>query len=163
MSTHNELIMRMIAYYKGDPKRIQHFLKVFQFAKLIGEMEELEEQSLHILETTAIVHDIGIKISEEKYGSSSGKYQEQEGPAPAKDMLKSLEYKESDIEKICYLISRHHTYTNIDSIEYQILVEADFLVNMYEDNLPKVNIEKAYIKIFKTESAKELCRQMFAL
>ena len=68
-------------YYAGDPKRVQHFLKVYEFAKLIGESESLETETMHILRTAAIVHDIGIKISEEKYGSSNGKYQEKEGPA----------------------------------------------------------------------------------
>lgn len=59
-----KLIEKMMEYYAGDPKRVQHFLKVYEFAKLIGESEELESEKLHILRTAAIVHDIGIKISE---------------------------------------------------------------------------------------------------
>ena len=62
-----KLIEKMMEYYAGDPKRVQHFLKVYEFAKLIGESEELEPEKLHILRTAAIVHDIGIKISEKKY------------------------------------------------------------------------------------------------
>ena len=73
-----KLIEKMMEYYAGDPKRVQHFLKVYEFAKLIGESEELEPEKLYILRTAAIVHDIGIKISEKKYGSSGGKYQEKE-------------------------------------------------------------------------------------
>ena len=71
-----KLIEKMMEYYAGDPKRVQHFLKVYEFAKLIGESESLDTETMHILRTAAIVHDIGIKISEEKYGSSNGKYQE---------------------------------------------------------------------------------------
>ena len=67
-----KLIEKMMEYYAGDPKRVQHFLKVYEFAKLIGESEELEPEKLYILRTAAIVHDIGIKISEKKYGSSGG-------------------------------------------------------------------------------------------
>ena len=63
-----KLIEKMMEYYAGDPKRVQHFLKVYEFAKMIGESEELEPEKLHILRTVAIVHDIGIKISEKKYG-----------------------------------------------------------------------------------------------
>ena len=81
-----KLIEKMMEYYAGDPKRVQHFLKVYEFAKLIGESEELEPEKLHILRTAAIVHDIGIKISEKKYGSSGGKYQVKEGPAVADPM-----------------------------------------------------------------------------
>ena len=73
----------MMKYYTGDPKRIQHFIKVYQFAKMIGELEKLPEEVQYILETAAIVHDIGIKPAEEKYGSCGGKLQEQEGPAAA--------------------------------------------------------------------------------
>ena len=77
----------MIDYYKGDPKRIQHFLKVHAYAKLIGEQEGLDKKTLDILEVAALTHDIGIKISEEKYNSSAGKYQEIEGPTIAQKMF----------------------------------------------------------------------------
>ena len=32
----DDLFMDMIAYYDGDPKRIQHFTKVHSYARLIG-------------------------------------------------------------------------------------------------------------------------------
>ena len=73
-------------------------------------------------------------------------------------MLKKLKFEEADIERICYLVGHHHTYTDIDGIDYQILVEADFLVNFYEDNLGKNIIETTLQKIFQTESGKMLCR-----
>lgn len=69
----NQLFMKMIWYYEGDAKRIQHFVKVHAFAKLIGEMEHVEEETLRILEAAAYVHDIGIKVAESKYGSCNGK------------------------------------------------------------------------------------------
>ena len=50
-------------------------------------------------------------------------------------MLEELVFDETDIEQICYLVGHHHTYTNIEGIDYQILVEIDFLVNFYEDKL----------------------------
>ena len=43
------------------------FLKVYSYAKTIGEMENLDEKMQEILEVTAVLHDIGIKVSEEKY------------------------------------------------------------------------------------------------
>lgn len=51
----------------------------------------------------------------------------------------------------------------IDGIDYQILVEADFLVNLYEDGLSMQAIEHAYKKIFRTDSGKNLCREIFDL
>jgi len=53
----------------------------------------------------------------------------------------------------CYI---HHTYDNIDGLDYQILVEADFLVNLYEDDAGNRAIDKAYKRIFKTETGKKV-------
>lgn len=64
-----KLLETMMEFDRGDPMRIQHFLKVWGFARQIGKMEELDEQTQEILETAAIVHDIGIKVCLEKYGN----------------------------------------------------------------------------------------------
>jgi uncharacterized protein len=146
------LLQKMIAYDKGDAQRIHHFLKVYEFASLLAQMEQLPKQTQHILETAAILHDIGIHLSEKKYNSSAGKYQEIEGPAPAREMLTSLHYDETVIDRVCYLIAHHHTYINVDGIDYQLLIEADFLVNAYEDALSAKSISAARERIFKTKS-----------
>ena len=159
----NKVTTAMIDYYQGQPKRIQHFLKVHAYAKLIGEQEGLDKEILDILEVAALTHDIGIKISEEKYNSSAGKYQEVEGPAVAQQMLEDLQYDKAKTDRVCYLIGHHHTYDQIDGIDYQILVEADFLVNILEDRLAKEAALQAYHNIFKTESGKNICQEMFAL
>lgn len=152
----------MIQYYCGDPKRIQHFVKVHSFAKLIAELEQVDQQTMEILEAAAYVHDIGIKAAEQKYGSCSGKLQEQEGPAIAKEMLERLGFEKRITDRVCYLVGHHHTYTNIDGIDYQILVEADFLVNLYEDNSSRETAAYVCEKLFKTQSAKNICQMMFA-
>lgn len=159
----SNLLQEMIQYYSGDPKRIQHFIKVHSFAKLIGEIEQLDSTTLQILEIAAIVHDIGIKVAEEKYGRCDGKLQEQEGPALAKDLLTKLSIDKSIIERVCYLVGHHHTYSNVSGMDYQILLEADFLVNLYEDALDAHAIASAYHKIFKTTTGKELCKTMFRI
>lgn len=159
----SSLIDEMIAYDKGDPRRIQHFMKVHDFARTIGQLEGLDEQTLYILESAAVVHDIGIHVCEEKYGSCEGKLQEKEGPALAKELLERLGYEQEVIDRVCYLVGHHHTYTNIDGVDYQILVEADFLVNLYEDEVSSDAVRKAYQNIFKTESGRKICRNMFGL
>ena len=83
----NRLHMAMIELYKGDAKRIQHFCKVHSYAKLIAQMENVDEKSLFIIETAALTHDIGIHTCEEKYGECGGRLQEKEGPAIAADFL----------------------------------------------------------------------------
>lgn len=159
----NKLHLVMINLYSGDSKRIQHFCKVHSYAKLIGELEKVDQNTLFILEVAALTHDIGIHLCEEKYGDCNGKLQEKEGPVIAKRMLSELGFGDAVSDRVQYLIAHHHTYTNIDGIDYQILVEADFLVNMYEDNLSKDAIEAAYNTIFRTESGKRICKEMFLM
>lgn len=159
----NRLYFEMIRLYRGDPKRIQHFSKVHSYAKLIAEMENVDADTLFILEAAALTHDIGIRYCEEKYGDCNGKLQEKEGPEIVKKLLADLHFEERVSERVQYLIAHHHTYDDIDGIDYQILVEADFLVNLYEDGLSNQAVEEAYKKIFRTESGKKICGEMFCL
>lgn len=159
--TPSKVAEKMIEYYKGDVKRINHFLKVYSFSKTIGELENLSEEEQFLLEISALTHDIGIKISEEKYNSSSGKYQEIEGPAIAQELLSGLGFQENFIEQVCYLIAHHHTYTNINNLVYQILVEADFIVNICEDNLKADAVQNIKTKIFKTASGTKILEYLY--
>lgn len=163
MDLTNKLIEEMISYNRGDAKRIQHFIKVHSFAKLIGETEDLSPAELFVLETAAVVHDIGIKPSEAKYGRCDGKLQEQEGPEPARELLKGLGYENTVIERVCYLVAHHHTYENVEGLDYRILLEVDFLVNLYEDGISKEGVQRAYEKILVTETGKRICREMFGI
>lgn len=159
----NKLHLAMIDLYRGDAKRIQHFCKVHSYAKLIAETERVDKKCLFILEAAALTHDIGIHVCEEKYGNCNGKLQEKEGPEIAKKLLKKLGFAEDVSERVQYLIAHHHTYDNIDGMDYQILVEADFLVNIMEDNLSKEAALSAYNRIFKTACGKKICLEMFGL
>ena len=157
------LILKMISYDHGSPGRIQHFLKVHSFAKTIAVSEHLDEKTLFITETAAIVHDIGIRLCLEKYGDGNGKLQEKEGPALAEQMLSELGFEKDVIERVSFLVGHHHTYTGIDGLDYQILVEADFLVNLFEGNTDTAHIRATYDNIFRTETGKKICREMFVL
>jgi len=155
------IINEMISYYAKDPRRVNHFLKVFSFAKSIGELERLNEETQDILEVASIMHDIGIKISEEKYNSCAGNYQEIEGPPIAREMLLKFKFDEKFIDRVCYLIGHHHTYSKIDGIDYQILIEADFLVNIYEDEIKSSQIESVKEKHFKTKVGIEFLTNLY--
>lgn len=157
------LIDKMIEYFRGDSKRIQHFLKVYSFAETIGKLENLDENLLHIVKTATIVHDIGIKVSEKKYNSSAGNLQEKEGPPIAEEMLTVLGFDKNTIQRVSWLVAHHHTYHSIDSIDHQILVEADFIVNMCEDQMPLDSVQSVYNNIFRTDAGKNICRNLFAL
>ncbi len=147
-----KLLEAMMEFDGGDPMRIQHFLKVWGFARQIGKMEGLDERTQEILETAAIVHDIGIKVCMEKYGNCTGKHQEEEGPALAEQMLAELGYDEELIARVSFLVGHHHTYTHVEGSDYQILLEADFLVNSYEGQEKEDTIAAFCKNVFRTPS-----------
>ena len=160
----DELILRMTAFDQGDAKRIQHFLKVYGYAHLIGKLEGLDDKTRKVLDIAAILHDIGIHPSEEKYGCCDGKLQEQEGPFYAKKLLSEFpEVTKEETDRICYLVGHHHTYAGIDGIDYQILLEADFLVNAYEDGLSAEAILTFRKNVFRTKTGIKLLNTMYGL
>lgn len=157
------LIMKMTEYFEGDPKRIQHFLKVYALSETIARMENVRADTLHILKVASILHDIGIKTCEEKYGYAPGEFQEKEGILPAREMMSDLGIDAETADRVYWLIAHHHTYDNISDPDHRILIEADFLVNMFEDNMSEDQIRAAYTSIFRTESGRALCRHMFSV
>ena len=159
-----ELALAMINYENGDPKRIQHTTKVHAYASLIGIGEGLDEDTQFILESAALVHDIGIRANEKKYGHQNGKLQEQEGSAVARALLTHIGgYTKEQIERICWLVAHHHTYHASDDMDYQILIEADFLVNLFEDNESMNAISAVRRNIFRTESGTRMLETMFEI
>ena len=161
MALLNDLALKMMEYYKNDPKRISHFMKVHSYAKLIAEEEHLDKDLLFITEAAAYIHDIGIKNAEAKYNSSIGELQEKEGPDEAKKMLEELGFNQNDIERICYIVGHHHTYSEIDNIDFQIVVEANLIANYYEENLPIENILYSYDTVFKTDTGKKIMENIY--
>lgn len=157
----SKLILDMINFDAGNPELIQHFVKVHEFSRLIGSMENISADIMEILEAAAIVHDIGIKVSMEKYGKSNGKLQEQEGPVYAEELLHNLGFEHEVIDRVSYLVAHHHTYSDIVGLDYQILVESDFLVNLYENQCSREIVQNTYDSIFKTESGRNLLSKMF--
>jgi HD superfamily phosphodiesterase len=157
------VIDKMVRFYEGSQHDINHFLKVYAYAKTIGEQEGLSEAVQEQLEVAAIVHDIACPLCREKYGNTNGKYQEQEGAILARKFLEELSYPQEPINRVCYLVGHHHTYSNIDGVDYQILLEADYLVNAEESNLSAENIKNTLDKMFRTNSGKSLLRSIYKI
>jgi hypothetical protein len=153
----------MIIYFKDDVRRINHALKVYGFASAISGMEGVPKKEDTVIGLAAVLHDIGIKEAERKYNSSSGKYQEIEGPPIAKQILEGNGIEAEVVDRVCYLIGNHHSYHKIDGLDFQILVEADFLVNIFEDNMDNASIESIKKKYFKTENGVRLIESMYLI
>lgn len=151
----------MIEYFNKDVRRINHALKVHSFCQVICSLEKLSENDQLIVNLSGILHDIGIKEAERKYNSSAGPYQEQEGPAIAKQIMEKYKIDTDIIERVCFIIGHHHSYNKIDGKDFQILVEADFLVNIYEDEMEKAAVSSIRSKYFRTSTGIEMLEQMY--
>jgi len=104
----------MIRYFRNDVRRINHALKVYDFACLIAHETGVDDEKRQIIGIAALLHDIGIKEAERKYQSSASRYQEEEGPAVARAILEPYHLDAKTVDRVCYIIGNHHTYTKID-------------------------------------------------
>ena len=158
-----EILKKMITFSNGNIHDIDHLIKVWTYAKTIGELEGLDPETQFVLEVAAITHDIACPLCREKYGNANGKYQEKEGPAVAEPMLLSdTGMTTEQISRVAYLVGHHHTLTDIKGMDYQILIEADYIVNASENGYSKENVENFVEKIVKTQSGRELTRAVMS-
>ncbi|HUV07573.1 MAG TPA: HD domain-containing protein [Spirochaetia bacterium] len=116
-------------YFGEDRKRISHAERVLDFA------EELLEEGYgewHIVIPASILHDVGIKSAEEKYGSSAADLQEKEGPPVARDILMKLGFRIEDTDQICEIIAHHHHPGVLDTQNFKTVYDSDCVANMQE-------------------------------
>ena len=158
-----EITKRMIDYSKGNRRDINHFLKVYAYAKTIGECEGLDPETQLTLEVAAIVHDIACPLCREKYGNTNGKYQEVEGMVLAAEFLKDAGLPQACLDRVVYLVGHHHTLTDVEGLDYQILLEADYLVNADEHGYSGENVENTLAEIFRTATGSALLRAVYQI
>ena len=157
------IMMKMIQKSEGNLEDINHFMKVYTYARTIGLQENLDPVQQEILEISAIIHDISCPLCRQKYGNANGKLQEKESPALVYEFLSDFSLPEGYADRIAFLISHHHTIDQIDGMDYQILIEADYLVNADEGGYSKENIQTMLETVFQTDAGKTLLRSEFHL
>lgn len=158
-----EAIEKMILFYQGNQHDINHFLKVYAYAGMIGRAENLDDDTLEILELAAVVHDIACPLCRKKYGNTKGSYQEAESEELLRNFFEGSMLEEEKRERIIYLVCHHHTYTNVEGTDHRILLEADFLVNAEEGSVSREVIEKMYENVYRTTTGKRVLRELYLM
>ena len=160
----SHIMEKMIAYSEGNLHDIAHFMKVYGFARTIGIQEGIDDKTQQILETAAIVHDIACPLCRRKYGNTDGKYQEKEGLILAREFLESMGDVPVDvIDRVAFLAGHHHTCADVDGADYQILLEADFLVNADESHLSHDAVRDFGNNVFRTKCGKRLLDDIYEI
>ncbi|NOZ84958.1 MAG: HD domain-containing protein [Deltaproteobacteria bacterium] len=152
----DQLIMGMKKVFGKDQKRIDHAFAVLSHAKEIIKAEK--DADPKIVMAAAILHDIGIHEAEAKHGSSAPNYQELEGPIVAGPILDESGMDPESKEHVLKIIANHHSGKNIDTIEFRIVWDADWLEN-FESVFPELDDDQKQKKIerlFKTAKGKEM-------
>ncbi len=150
----------MKAFFGADEKRIKHALAVLDYAKSIHSVESGDPR---VVLAAAILHDVGIPASEEKYGSIDGRYQEKEGPPIAREILQRVGMDEPATDHVCDIIADHHSAKRMDTTEFRILWDADWLVNIpnwYKD-ADEEKLTEVVEKVFKTGKGLAMAREIF--
>jgi hypothetical protein len=156
------LIQDMRRIFGSDRKRIDHALAVLEHAERI---HVAEGGDTLVVQAAAILHDIGIQEAERKHGSSAGPYQELEGPPIAEAVLRRRDVDEDRIAHVCRIVANHHSARDIDTLEFRVIWDADWLVNLPETMRPEESVPKLRAriqKIFKTSAGREMALRLFA-
>jgi len=155
-SYREKILWEMRKYFGTDGKRIYHAERVLRFAELLLNDEKGDPR---IVIPAAILHDIGIKECERKYNSTNGQLQEKEGPPIARRIMERLGIKEEIINEVCQIIACHHSPGELDTLNFKILYDADWLVNFRE--YPSKIDKKLIDKVMLTAKGRELAYQLY--
>ena len=158
-----KIVNKMIDFYRGNKADVRHFLKVYAYAQTIGRLEALDEQTQDTLEVAAIVHDIACPLCREKYGNTNGNHQEEESEALLRIFLSEFALPKEQEERVIYLVTHHHTYTDVEGMDYQILLEADYLVNADESQYTDDAIRRFRERVFRTKSGTHMLESVYSL
>jgi putative nucleotidyltransferase with HDIG domain len=154
------IALEMKKYFGTDFKRVHHAIKVARFAEQILKMEGGNPL---VVMGAAYLHDIGIHEASRKYGSHSGHYQDMEGPAIAREILERLNVPKQVIDEVCDIIGHHHSPREKETLHFQILYEADGLVNIEEEGISKnrEKVEQLIRRVFRTVTGKRLAEELY--
>lgn len=159
----DKVIAAMKNIFKAIPYGIEHTLTVLKDAETIMAGEGIKETDKELISIVAILHDIGAREAQRKYGSMEAKYQEQEGPEIARHILVNVGYNAEFIERVCFIIGHHHTPAKIDGIDFQIQWEADLLANLEYMEIKNANdrLSEYIEENFKTGTGKAMALARF--
>ena len=156
----NSIIEEMRKVFGDDSKRISHALSVLKYA---SQIQLTEGGDPLVVKASAILHDIGIHEAEKKHGSTAGNFQEIEGPPIARTILNKHGVEAGLIEHICKIIANHHSAKDIDSLEFRIIWDADWLVNIPNEfgDADREKLKNIIDRTFKTEKGHQLATELF--
>ena len=157
----DRVAVEMKRYFKQDFRRIGHAGKVARYAEQIAKEEKGD---MVMVICAAYLHDIGIHEAERKHGSTEARYQEEEGPPIAREILARLSASRDIIDEVCDIIGHHHHPRAEETVNFKIVYDADLITNLEEKEEPVTEEKLAALieKSFLTASGRKLAGELLA-
>ncbi|MFZ3115875.1 MAG: HD domain-containing protein [Syntrophales bacterium] len=154
----------MKRYFKRDFKRVGHASRVARYGEQIAREEKGD---MVIVLCAAYLHDIGIHEAERKYESTAARYQEEEGPPIAREILAKLAASREIIDEVCDVVGHHHHPRPEETVNFKIVYDADLIVNLEEEQAEQplaaekltVILEKSFLTAAGRSLAKTILGQ----
>jgi len=147
--------------FAEDPTMIPHTEAVFQFAEAIAEDLKIEGKERRIVQLAALLHDVGIVEAFRKHGSREGKYQHLEGPPLARIIMEKEKEAPEIVDRVAFIVGHHHDFSCVDGLDFQILIEADMLVNLAEKQFSREERARFIDSFFQTTKGKAIAIQKY--
>ncbi|MEA3230409.1 MAG: HD domain-containing protein [Thermodesulfobacteriota bacterium] len=151
----DRVAIEMKRYFKTDFKQIGHATRVARYADRIG---KTEGANMAVVLSAAYLHDIGIHAAKQKHDSTSGRFQEQEGPPIARSILEKLKAPDGMIDEVCDIVGHHHHPRDEETLNFKVLYDADMIENLdeqrRESSLDVDRLSRIIEKSLLTESGK---------
>ena len=157
----NEVLLKMLRRPEETLEDINHLMKVYTFAGCIARGEGLSDEEVRTTELSAILHDISCPLCRKLYGNTHWSYQEAHGETLIYDFFQGEQMPENEVKEIAYIVSHHHTYSAVNGTPFQILYEADFLVNAGEQHYEKTAVLQMRNEAFRTKTGIELLHTIY--
>jgi putative nucleotidyltransferase with HDIG domain len=156
----DQLIRAVREEFGNDQERISHALRVLDHAE---EILREEGGDPAVVVAGALLHDIGIQKAERKYGDDAARHHEDEGPAIARHILLEADFQPDDVERVCRIVGSHHSGDEIDSREFRIVWDADWLVNFPSEypDAERNEREQLIQRTFRTDAGQRKARERF--
>lgn len=156
-----QVLSEMIRILKHDRAQVEHAMKVYGYASVIGDLEGLKGDQLRSLRAAAILNDIALPECLESEGEWNNDLQQRYGEPMVREVLTHLGY-DRYADRVAYLVGHSRSYFEEmhDKPDLQILIEANFLVNL-SDGSCQEKPEDVYNRFFATATGRKMMKDLF--
>ena len=155
------IILAMKEHLEGDQKRMDHALKVLEFAEKILEKEEGNPK---VVIAAAILYDIGVHEVGKNPERAKESNQEKNNLPAVRGILERSGSKAEVIEEVCQIIESHHHPEKIDTLDSKIVYDAVLLAHLRDeyDIKDRARLKGLISRTFLMDTGKKIAEEIYS-